>query len=92
MTTQTFVKPGEVPDLLQRIELRLMKVKPLQESSLFEVGSERTANKTYTVDLLEGTCTCPSYQWRGVKCKHIRAVESQSREQGDSRNRLILIG
>jgi uncharacterized Zn finger protein len=44
---------------------------------LYEVGSERTTGKTYVVDLLQGTCTCPSFAWRGVKCKHMRAAESQ---------------
>jgi hypothetical protein len=79
-----------MPDLLQRIETRLLEVKPLQEEGLYEVASEKTSGKTYTVDLLQGSCTCPSYQWRGIKCKHIRAAEAKTEESTeDLRERLL---
>lgn len=29
----------------------------------------------YLVDLRAGTCSCPDYQYRGGRCKHIRRVE-----------------
>jgi len=35
-------------------------------------------NKIYHVDLRESTCECPDYQFRGIKCKHIRAAEIKS--------------
>lgn len=31
-------------------------------------------NKTYTIEIQKQTCDCPDHQYRGKKCKHIRAV------------------
>jgi hypothetical protein len=55
--------PEEASAIVRGLESRLMDVMSLGDN-LYEVGSEKTIGKTYTVDLLEGTCTCPSYQWR----------------------------
>ncbi|MFC4987155.1 hypothetical protein [Saliphagus infecundisoli] len=42
--------------------------------ALFEVTSE--SGRTYTVDLREGVCSCPDFEYRdGVEeCKHLRRV------------------
>ena len=48
--------------------------KPLGEQ-LFEVESENHPGRTYVVDMLSRTCTCPHYRYRGAICKHIRSVE-----------------
>lgn len=37
------------------------------------VPSSKDPNKYYYVNLLEKTCTCPDFQFRGVECKHIKA-------------------
>ncbi|MBP2251252.1 hypothetical protein J2754_001573 [Halarchaeum solikamskense] len=34
----------------------------------------------YHVDLDEETCDCPDHEYRGAKCKHIRAVEQHAAE------------
>lgn len=31
-------------------------------------------NKIYTIEIQKQTCDCPDHQYRGKKCKHIRAV------------------
>ena len=43
------------------------------DSELFEVESQ-SGHGTYVVDLLEKSCTCPHFRYRGVQCKHIKAV------------------
>lgn len=40
---------------------------------MYEVYAE--SGTAYTVDLLEGRCTCKDHEYRGVDCKHIRRVE-----------------
>ncbi|MWG34713.1 SWIM zinc finger family protein [Halomarina oriensis] len=39
---------------------------------IYEIESD--SGHTYAVDLLEGRCSCPDHQMRGVRCKHIRRV------------------
>ncbi|MFB6140543.1 MAG: SWIM zinc finger family protein [Halosimplex sp.] len=48
-----------------------MAVRPLGEGR-YAVDSQSGA--TYVVDLTEGSCTCPDYQIRGNRCKHLRRV------------------
>lgn len=38
----------------------------------------RTESGEYVVDVREPACTCPDFQYRDVKCKHIRRVELES--------------
>jgi len=52
-----------------------MEIRTLQEKNLFEVSSEENSAKFYTIDLMEKSCTCAHFRYRGVQCKHIRAVE-----------------
>lgn len=40
-----------------------------------------TGGKCYIVDLEGQRCTCPDYEMRGVKCKHIYAVEYTLRRE-----------
>ncbi|WP_250873146.1 SWIM zinc finger family protein [Halomarina rubra] len=39
---------------------------------IYEVESD--SGHTYAVDLVDGKCSCPDHQMRGVRCKHIRRV------------------
>jgi uncharacterized Zn finger protein len=56
------------------------QVRELQERGLFEVESEKHPNRTYVVDLISRTCTCPHFRYRGVQCKHIKAAVPQQVE------------
>ena len=42
------------------------------------VPSSIDPRKIYHVNLRESTCECPDFLFRGVKCKHIRAVEAKA--------------
>ena len=44
-------------------------------NGLFRVQSFSNPQIFYVVDLLEKTCTCPHFTYRGIICKHLRAVE-----------------
>lgn len=48
-----------------------MAVRPLA-GGRYAVDSASGA--TYVVDLSDGSCTCPDYQIRGERCKHLRRV------------------
>jgi hypothetical protein len=37
------------------------------------IPSSKDPRTIYYVNLLEKSCTCPDYQFRGVECKHIKA-------------------
>lgn len=39
-----------------------------------EVQSQSDADKTYTVDIEEKSCTCPDHHFRGTTCKHMARV------------------
>lgn len=45
---------------------------------LFKVRSAKNANKFYRVDADIKTCTCPDFNFRFLKCKHIIAAEFAS--------------
>jgi SWIM zinc finger len=45
---------------------------------LFEVRSAKENNKFYRVDADIKTCTCPDFNYRFLKCKHIIAAEFAS--------------
>ena len=49
-------------------------VKLHKNGSGWEVPSQNGSG-VYVVDLQNGTCTCPDHTRRGVKCKHLWAVE-----------------
>ena len=42
---------------------------------VFSVLSQTDPRKEYLVGLTGPTCTCPDYQYRRHRCKHILAVE-----------------
>ncbi|WP_254542983.1 SWIM zinc finger family protein [Halomarina pelagica] len=39
---------------------------------IYDVHSQ--SGNTYTVDLVDGVCSCPDNQFRGERCKHVRRV------------------
>jgi SWIM zinc finger len=45
-----------------------------RKGKLWEVPSQSGKGKS-TVDLEKPSCTCPDFAWRGLKCKHIYAVQ-----------------
>ena len=47
---------------------------------LFDVRSHTSKEKFYTVDNDIKTCTCPDFNFRFMKCKHIIAAEFASKE------------
>ena len=49
-------------------------IRKLPEVGLYEVQSSRNPQIFYVVDLLEKTCTCPGFIFRG-KCKHLKLLE-----------------
>lgn len=49
---------------------------------LFEVRSAKEKNKFYKVDADIKTCTCPDFNYRFLKCKHIIAAEFASGAAG----------
>lgn len=63
------------------------------EDGLYEVRSFTDPNKTYVVDVVERTCTCPAFIY-GVRvpCKHILAaleVDPIERERRRNRERQL---
>jgi hypothetical protein len=81
----------ELLEILKRIErayniIELNKQKPLiiNDSSnnnndncqqIFQVRSMKDEGKFYEVDADIKTCTCPDFNYRLLKCKHIIATE-----------------
>jgi hypothetical protein len=49
-----------------------------QKERLFKVRSTRDGSKYYQVDADIKTCTCPDFNFRFLKCKHIIAAEFAS--------------
>jgi hypothetical protein len=49
-----------------------------QREQLFKVRSSKDAEKFYSVDADIKTCTCPDFNFRFLKCKHIIAAEFAS--------------
>jgi hypothetical protein len=46
-----------------------------KEQRLFEVRSSKDTNNFYRVDADIKVCTCPDFNFRFLKCKHIIAAE-----------------
>ncbi|HEX7032628.1 MAG TPA: SWIM zinc finger family protein [Nitrososphaera sp.] len=49
-----------------------------RKEGLFRVRSSKNAGKFYSVDADIKTCTCPDFNFRLLKCKHIIAAEFAS--------------
>jgi SWIM zinc finger len=49
-----------------------------KEQRLFEVRSSKDTRKFYRVDADIKMCTCPDFNFRFLKCKHIIAAEFAS--------------
>lgn len=46
--------------------------------NLRAVVKSQNSDNQYSVDLRTSECECPDFQFRGVKCKHIRAAEAKA--------------
>lgn len=62
---------SELDERAARAWTEPMAVRPLG-GGCYAVESE--SDREYTVDVLDGRCTCPDYRYRGVRCKHRRRV------------------
>jgi len=51
-----------------------MEVRKLEEKDLFEEVESEKQGQFYVVDLIAKSCTCRHFKFRGVQCKHIKAV------------------
>ena len=79
------VSSQDLTNILKRIErafniIELNKQEPIifekdKEQQLFEVRSIKYKNKFYKVDADIKTCSCPDFNFRLIKCKHIFAAE-----------------
>jgi hypothetical protein len=75
----------DLTNILKRIErafniVELNKKEPIifekdKEQQLFEVRSIKDRDKFYKVDVDIKTCSCPDFNFRLIKCKHIFAAE-----------------
>jgi len=64
--------------LLELNEKEPMILKTDHKEQLFRVRSQEKADKFYSVDAEIKTCTCPDFNFRFLKCKHIIAAEFAS--------------
>lgn len=71
MTTETEEREG-VDARTMRAATEVMTVFE-EADGVFEVITE--SGNSYTVELEEPACTCPDFEYRDVRCKHIRHVE-----------------
>jgi hypothetical protein len=79
------VSSQDLANILKRIErafniVELNKREPIifekdKEQQLFEVRSIKDKDKFYKVDADIKTCSCPDFNFRLIKCKHIFAAE-----------------
>lgn len=63
---QILIRKQRGYDIFQRYTIK-------QQGNVWSVPSTKTGK--YEVDLINGTCTCPDYETRKGKCKHLFAVE-----------------
>jgi hypothetical protein len=71
-TDKRALSPGGPRDTrADRARSEAMAVVAVGDGS-YDVISED--DHVYTVDLGDGTCTCPDYRIRGARCKHLRRV------------------
>jgi len=70
--------PADVVDLRQVRGLALAKAKSTRfrhiAGDTYLVPSQTTAGGGYIVDAAKAACSCPDYEERGVRCKHLWAV------------------
>lgn len=82
------ISSQDLLEVLKRIDrayglLELNEKEPViletdQRERLFRVRSAKDADKFYRVDADIKTCTCPDFNFRFLKCKHIIAAEFAS--------------
>lgn len=82
------ISSQDLLEMLKRIDrayriLELNEQEPMiletdSSGCLFEVRSAKEKGKFYKVDADTKTCTCPDFNYRFFKCKHIIAAEFAS--------------
>ena len=57
--------------------IALAKSKPIKQKGALWVVPSQSGNGTYVVEsgTQQPNCTCPDFETRGIKCKHLYAVE-----------------
>lgn len=66
----------EINQSIPRLERAFTLLKRVQiKGNTAIVGSDRDYTKTYIVNIEDKTCTCADFEYRRLRCKHIRAVE-----------------
>jgi hypothetical protein len=65
----------------ERARSETMDIALLKQGGIYSVTSE--SGETYTVDIIDDTCTCPDYQDREPEdgCKHVRRVAIEVEEE-----------
>ena len=81
------ISSQDLLEMLKRIDrayslLELNEKEPViletGQRELFKVRSAKDAERFYSVDADIKTCTCPDFNFRFLKCKHIIAAEFAS--------------
>ena len=65
----------------QQRGLEIAAAKKLRRKGQLWIVPSQARNGAYVVDLSDQTCTCPDYEARSKKCKHIYAVEFTIRRE-----------
>lgn len=73
------------PEEIKRLERAQADYQHMQVTALapflFDVMTDGDPDRRYRVDLVEPSCTCPDFQQREIKCKHIWRVELEGYER-----------
>lgn len=85
--------PTYLADLLDERDCRALSETMFLAEEAPDLYRVRTASGgDYRVDTREPACTCPDFQYREARCKHIRRVELESgtRDAGEMSNAVSL--
>ncbi|MFC4356913.1 SWIM zinc finger family protein [Halobium salinum] len=78
-TRDTPTLPSYLDDLLDERDCRALTETMFLDEAAPDLYRVRTASGgDYRVDRREPACTCPDFQYRETRCKHIRRVELET--------------
>jgi putative transposase len=82
----------QIPDRKEQGELIAQAKGSVKRLDKYYVVTSQTGNGSYNVELTElgFICSCPDHLYRGVKCKHIHAVEFSFAIREQVRNEIII--